>query len=216
MEQVSFKTRVKNVAIENAHKYKAYYVDKDYLLISDAFHDKNYYCVKAEKDNYLHLLGVSTKLSAESFFDKCEDGSLSEDDFEIMANERDAKSVKGSIRRKINVLPEIFELMSEKSMVEESFQKNKVFCSIASANDECTLGFVSTPAARPKSLLKGNELNSQKSKPIKIILSKKRNEDKYDNLIVGSKEDLVENYELVKALVSKKLENIILSENKKE
>lgn len=69
-EQISFKTRVKDIAISIARDYYSYFVCRDYLLISDAFKREPYYIVRAEKDNYLHLVGVSTKLSATAFFDK--------------------------------------------------------------------------------------------------------------------------------------------------
>ena len=82
-EQVSFKTRVKETAISIALDYYSYYVCRDYLLISDAFKCSPYYIVRAEKDNYLHLVGVSTLLSATAFFDKCLNGTLEESDFEI-------------------------------------------------------------------------------------------------------------------------------------
>ena len=67
-DQVSFKTRAKDTAISIAPDYYSYYVCRDYLLISDAFKNSPYYIVRAEKDNYLHLVGVSTKLSATAFF----------------------------------------------------------------------------------------------------------------------------------------------------
>ena len=82
-DQVSFKTRVIDTAISIAPDYYSYYVCRDYLLISDAFKNSPYYIVRAEKDNYLHLVGVSTKLSATAFFDKCLNGTLDESDFEI-------------------------------------------------------------------------------------------------------------------------------------
>lgn len=67
-DQVSFKTRVKEAAINNASGYYSYYVCKDYLLVSDAFMNTPYYIVKAEKDNYLHLIGVSMADGHSSFF----------------------------------------------------------------------------------------------------------------------------------------------------
>ena len=85
-DQISFKTRVKDTAISIAQNYYSYYVCRDYLLISDAFNSSPYYIVRAEKDNYLHLVGVSNKLSATSFFDKCLNGTLDESDFDACLN----------------------------------------------------------------------------------------------------------------------------------
>lgn len=61
--QISFKTRVKNALIQYAGVYYSQFVCKDYLLISDAFHKQAYYILSAEKDNFLHLTGVTTSLS---------------------------------------------------------------------------------------------------------------------------------------------------------
>ena len=82
-QKISFKTRVLETAISYSKGYYSLYVSLDYLIISDAFHIHPYYIVSAEKSNYLHLLGVSTGLSASDFFEKCYNGTLTEDDFEI-------------------------------------------------------------------------------------------------------------------------------------
>ena len=70
-KQISFKTRVKNTLIQYAGVYYTQFVCRDYLLISDAFHNLPFYILSAEKDNFLHLTGVTTPLSASSVFDKC-------------------------------------------------------------------------------------------------------------------------------------------------
>ena len=69
-DQVSFKTRVLSTIIQCAKQYNAFYVEQNHLLVSDAFKKNPYYIIQAEKDNYLHLTGVSTSLSAREFFDK--------------------------------------------------------------------------------------------------------------------------------------------------
>ena len=81
-ETISFKSRVRNIAVQYAAQYNSYYANKSYLLFSDAFKNKPYYIVEAESTNYLHLLGVSTNLSADNFYLKCLTGVLTEDDFE--------------------------------------------------------------------------------------------------------------------------------------
>ncbi|MCR5419152.1 MAG: hypothetical protein K6E84_09580 [Lachnospiraceae bacterium] len=42
----------------------------------------------------------------------------------------------------------------------------------ASSDGACTLGFIATPGARPKTLLAGDELDHTKSGNLKIVLSK--------------------------------------------
>jgi hypothetical protein len=82
MQQISFKERVRNAAIRYSKDYYfSQYVSRDYLVFSDAFQSQPYYIISAEKSNYLHLIGVSTNLSATDFFDKCFNGTLAESDF---------------------------------------------------------------------------------------------------------------------------------------
>ncbi len=204
-ENISFKSRVKNEAITYASRYKSYFVDKSYLIISDAFSNQPYYIIEAEESNYLHLVGVSTSLSAQGFYDKCVDGSLNEDDFELSFHGKDPKFSKGSIRQKILTLPYMFSIISSMSLVEEDFIKNVVRCSLASSNHSCTVGFISTPFARPMTLLKGNELDSSKAKPIKLALSKPRNAIEYSSILVGSDNSLLESYEVINPLISSDL-----------
>ena len=164
-----------------------------------------------EKDNFLHLTGVTTSLSPSSFFDKCLNGSLEEDDFDLTSHGQDEKASKGSIRRKIKSLPYIGGLISASSYVEEDFRKNSVFCSIASSDGSCTMGFIAVPKARPKTLLIGNELDSAKAQPLKIILMKSRSDTLFDTVIAGNDNDLVSNYELIKTHIDAALNSRILS-----
>ena len=70
---VSFKERVKNEAIANANLYQSNFIDYEYLVCSEAINN-GYHIIKFDKGNYLHLIGIHTTLSAEEFFDKCNDG----------------------------------------------------------------------------------------------------------------------------------------------
>lgn len=209
--QISFKARVKNTLIQYSGVYYTQFVCKDYLLISDAFHKKAYYILSAEKDNFLHLTGVTTSMSSSSFFDKCLNGSLEEDDFELTSHGQDEKASKGSIRRKIKSLSSIGSLISASSYVEEDFRKNKVYCSIASSDGSCTMGFIAVPKARPKTLLIGNELDNTKAMPIKIILMKNRNDILFDTLLAGNDDDLATNYDLIKSHIDSALRDKILA-----
>ena len=204
-DQISFKTRVRNTIVQYAPQYYSFYVCHDYLLLSESFSDSPYYVISAEKDNYLHLTGVSTTLSPSDFFSKCLNGSLSEDDFDLAPNEQMVKNAKGTIRRKIKALPFIFDLMDTSCYVEEHFCKNAIYCSFASSDGACTMGFVTTPTARPKTLLIGNELDVNSSSHIKAILSKSRDEDKYTTITSGSYEDFKASFQVIQDLLSDNL-----------
>ena len=183
MAEKSFKERVLQEIVKEAKKYKEIYVDYEYLICSEAFVERKYYIVDAEKDNFQHLTGVHSRISARSFFDKCVDGSLSEEDFDF-----DGKSVKGTVRRKIKALPDMMGLFREGLQAEEGFKKNKVICSFAAESSNCTLGFTDSEKARPKSLIWGNEL--KKAKPVELVLKRRSGAELFDEIVIGSREDI--------------------------
>lgn len=57
-------------------------------------------------------------------------------------------------------LPIIGTVFTNTPVAEENFVKNKIYCNIATSENSFTLGFINTPTARPKTLLKGNELSN--------------------------------------------------------
>ena len=133
-DQVPFKTRVLNTIIQCAKQYNTFYVEKNHLLVSDAFKKKPYYIIQAEKDNFLHLTGVSTSLSAVDFFDKAMDSSLAESDIQLITHGKSEKDSKGTIRQKIKNLTSITAVIGSSCMVQEDFKRNAVLCTFASAN----------------------------------------------------------------------------------
>ena len=205
-QKKSFKTRVLETIIECASTYNDYYVEYDYLILSDAFKKKPYYIISADKDNYLHLTGVSTALSARAFFDKCIDGTLIEDDFDLMTHGKSEKESRGTIRQKVKNLPHITSVISATSQIQEDFRRNAVVCTFASAISSATLGFISAAnRARPKSLLNGSVIDPEKSSSIKLALSRQRNSEKFDTLLIGNMETLIENSCTIRELLSEKL-----------
>lgn len=206
--EIPFKERVKNIAIEESKNYQQVYVDNSYLIFSTTFSEKDYYILSAEKDNYLHLIGVNTNLKADVFFDKCSLGTLEEDDFDFEKPHQDIRTVKGSVRRKINCLPNIKYLFDSNDLVfDENFKKNKVVCALAASDGEVTLGFTHGKKSRPKTLLKGNELKN----PVKVdlIFSKKKSEDKFTKLVYGEISTFKSNVDKLINLVSDDLKKQI-------
>lgn len=184
----SFKQRVQKSAIKYAKEYNETFVKYDYLICSEVFHEKGYVEIKAEATNYLHLLGINTNLTAKEFFDKCLTEKLCEYDFDFNKSGQTESSVKGSVRQKIKVLPEMMEMLEGQLFVEKEFNKNKVFCAFATAKDTFTIGFVET--GRPKTLMKNNQLNKEKCKPVDLIIRKERKENKYSEIVFGSSIEL--------------------------
>ena len=117
--------------------------------------------------------------------------------------------MKGSVRRKINSLPNIMGMFSVGTFVEEDFEKNRIRCALAAGNISTTLGFVVTGKAKPMTLLKGNELNSGKAKKLDIVLRRKSGEKKFSEMLIGSSEHLQEYKEALNGLLSKELQDLL-------
>lgn len=190
-EAQGFKKRVKEVVIKAAQEYKNYFLNYDYLICSDAFLKQDYYIIKGNETNFKHLTGVvADSDTPKSFFEKSLNGTLTENDFEIRKNEQDTFT-KGSVRRKISVIQDAMQIFKVTTYVEEDFQKNNILCSFATENGSSTLGFTLTGiVTRPLTLLKGNQLDINKSKEIELVLRRKRGEKLFADIIVGDKDAL--------------------------
>ena len=209
MDQVSFKERVRQTAIECSKEYKEKFVKYDYLVCSTAFSNK-YYIISAREDNYQHLTGVHSLISAQEFFNKSYDGTLLESDFDFSKRGQSEKSVKGSVREKIAVLKDTMDLFSYKDIyVEESFCKNKVLCSFATAIPLFTLGFTNNVYATPKSLLKNNQLTANTNK-VDLIIRKLRTEKDFSEIILLDEEKVDIYYDEIKTLISAEISDTLL------
>jgi len=208
-EQKSFKERVKESVIQNAYSYQKYFVDYEYLLCSAAFVKNEYYIVSAYEDNYLHLTGLHTSLSASEFFEKCYKRTLEESDFDFCKSGQNEKEVKGSVRRKINSLPSIMDIFNVGTSVEEDFEKNRIRCALAAGNVSATLGFAVAGKAKPMTLLKGNELNTAKAKKLDLVLRRKSGESRFNEMLIGDAARLAEHQEVLSELLSDELLSLV-------
>lgn len=186
---ISFKERVRQVAIREASHYKSVFVDYDYLICCKDFATKKHYIITAEEDNYAHLLGVNILCSASDFFTKCYTGLLVEDDFNFSKPGQNENVIKGTVRRKINSLEKIKNIFDGQILVEESFKKNNVICAIAATDLSITVGFSSGKKSYPKTLLKGNELSDSAVEPT-LILRKKSGDEYFKEIVYGNINDL--------------------------
>ena len=150
MSEKSFKERVREEMINAAIQYKQVYVDYEYLICSEAFVEQDFYIVAVREDNFQHLTGVNSTLSPKEFYFKCLQGVLEESDFDFAKSGQDEKMVKGTVRRKIQILPNMMEFFKAGVETEEKFKKNKVSCSFATADGMCTLGFSESKKAGTK------------------------------------------------------------------
>ena len=182
MTQASFKTNVLKKILIGAKIYQSAFLNYDYQIVSVHFRLKKCYIIAAEKDNFLHLTGVHTELSAGEFFERAIRETLTENDFDFVKKGQSEAAVKGSVRRKVQFLPILDKILQQSTLVEEDFSKNKITCSLAMSENSFTLGFVMTPNGRPKTLLKGNELKNYFA--IDSIKRRKRGEKIFEDFIV--------------------------------
>ncbi|MBR7927051.1 hypothetical protein KBI51_02525 [Aerococcaceae bacterium zg-ZUI334] len=163
---VSFEERVRNELMSYAKLYRQNFIDVEYFIYTSEFMFSKYYTIKAYKDNFLHLTGVSTSLTANEFFDNCLNETLTLEDFSV-----GNKQQKGTVRRKLSVFSNAMNLfLSGDILVEEKFVKNNVRCSFASSDNCCTMGFASMINSKPQTLLKGNQLEN--GKRVEVICKK--------------------------------------------
>lgn len=197
-DQTSFKARVTGEIIRGAAVFKDCFVDYEYLLCSDAFIHRPYYIVRANGDNYQHLTGVASRIKAGDFFERCLAGTLTEEDISFIKAGQSEKEVKGSVRRKIAVLPCLSAMFGEDVLVEEDFAKNRIRCSFALGKEACTLGFSNAGTARPQSLLKGDLLDRSKARPLSLVLRRPSGAVQFDRLLLGRAEELRERLAAIK------------------
>lgn len=85
-------------------------------------------------------------------------------------------------------------------MTQENFIKNKIRCNFATEDGRCTLGFVGS--GRPKTLLKGNELDKTLMGEVDLVFRKKRGfNGLFNELVFGEKEKITEYKEQIRLLL---------------
>ncbi len=92
-------------------------------------------------------------------------------------------------------------LFEQKLFAEDNFKRNKVECAFATSDNKCTLGFA--VSGRPKSLLKGNKLETNKVKEVDLIFRKPRGSKMpYSELVYGNVADIIQYKEKILDFVS--------------
>ena len=212
---ISFKQRVAETVSQYSADFKSVFVDYEYLVCSPAFVLNPYYIITADKDNYLHLTGVSYR-DPNDFFNKCSTGTLTEADISFAKRGQAESAVKGSVRRKINVLPNLVRIFDSSLIVEESFSKNRVVCSFGASDNSCTVGFTLTSGnslrVRPMTLLSGSELDRAKARDVELILRRKTGGSSFDTLLLGDTDMLLKYRTSLWELLSEQLKESITTD----
>ena len=205
MAAQSFKERVTQTAISQAKIYEQVFLKYEYLLCSKAFHNRPYYIVSAHADNYRHLIGVNTVISAENFFEKCINGTLAEEDFDFNKKGQPEKETKGAVRDKLIALPQFLSMMSKPLVAEEAFIKNRVHCIFAATDRSATVGFAAADKSKPMTLLRGDRLDPSKSSSVDLILRRRAGTALFDEIVYGDETKIAEYIEGIQMLLSEEL-----------
>ncbi|MCR5732915.1 MAG: hypothetical protein K6G51_08260 [Sphaerochaetaceae bacterium] len=190
MKQNSLKNKLKESYIISAELYKNLFIDNEYLITSSSFQNRDYYIIYGNRDNFLHLTGVHSKLKSAEFFDRAIYGTLTEHDFDFSNPYMNTRDVIGCAKKKAKALLKLESLFQGEIETKESFQKGRIKADLALSNQFLTLLFVAPDRARPKSMLGGNMIKN--GGKIDLVLRRKRGEEFFSELIIGSDEKLDE------------------------
>lgn len=97
------------IIVNAAKAYDLRLKNKHFLIIYQEGSVIKEACVGFRDMNYLHMTGVSSRLSAQQFYSACLDGKLSPNDFEI--------DDKGKVQQKLTVLPYLADLLYHNCMI---------------------------------------------------------------------------------------------------
>ena len=202
MEVTSFKSKVCQLAISNASDFKHNYIDYEYLICSP-YLPNNHQILRAAESNYLHLIGVNAHIPPDKFFNKCIEQTLVEDDFDFNKKGVASGIIKGAVRDKSKVLINMTHLLYSKDIImQTNFSKNKITCSLASSDLNCTVGFATS--GHPKTLLKGNYLDCS-FKPDLILRRTSKSDELFGQIIYGDISNINEYKETLSSLLSKNI-----------
>lgn len=158
METRSFKENVLDSILVGAKSYQAL-LGIDFKVKSPSFIERQEYLLRFNEDNFLHLTGVLTSLTAKEFFHKAIDGTLSLDDFDCEST----VALKGTVRCKARNIRDIGTLLDRAVAVAEKLSSGRVYCLFAASDGSCTLGFVGGRILNPNTLLNKSKIDPNSS-----------------------------------------------------
>ena len=168
------------------------------------------FLIAAQKENFLHLTGVSSHRRKGDFFDACLNGSVCKSDFNFEGKRRSARENRGNARRKLNSFPRLRHLFSSDLLIEQNYVKNSISCSLAASEGRITIGFTGKILLAPMTLLKGNHLHNPQA--VSFVLRKKNGEEKFNELIYGDENCLPSSLRILGYNVSEDLIETIWNE----
>ena len=134
-------------------------IDQSFLIYDDQLENKKGYLLRFYKNNFLHLTGVKTNLSAKEFYFKCFNDTLKQNDLTNFSN----NTYRRLFRGKLYALKQIDQYFYQTLDVQENFERNSVLCTIATSDGIKTIGFAKVNKINvPKTILNKNKLDLNK------------------------------------------------------
>ena len=173
------KDDVLKTIIKSANLYKKNLVNKNFLIVSKNRNEPyNFWELKFEKKQFLHLVGVKTNLSSKHFYTKATTKKLSINDFEPRTD--------GTTELKIAVLPLLMEFKNSIRMI-GNYSKDcspRLITEVLAGNIQGALGFVHDEKSDlvPNTCLKCDTKLRSSSARIVLMLSKNLSDKEYSTI----------------------------------
>ncbi len=103
------KEKAVNIIVDAVKRYEECLNNRRFLIIYATEKEAQYVEVQFQSNNFLHLTGVKTKLSASSFYIRCLNNRLRVEDI--------SADISGKTEEKLMVLPYLHELMYKPCMI---------------------------------------------------------------------------------------------------
>lgn len=114
------KKAVLKIIVRAAKEYEEKLNDKHFLIVYREGKETKAVSVGFRDMNFLHMTGITTKLSAQQFYAACLESKLSERDFEM--------DKKGKVQQKLMVLPYLSELLYHRCMIGKFINSGIYIC----------------------------------------------------------------------------------------
>lgn len=201
------KNAIRQGIIDSAAIYSQDLAGKAFLYV----YGDEYFEVSFPVDHFLHLTGVETKLSANSFYENAKKAKLTNSQFYF-----DARHPYANAKKKLPCLKRLPELTNDMVCILKDMQTITIIYKLSVTNLEFTLGFTENTDD------KGNKINdfflpmslrvedtsvekSNDGEIVDFIFSKDASVARYDTLLVEDKSKTIP--ESIKHLISEKFYN---------
>ena len=102
-------------------------------------------------------------------------------------------------------MPDFLSMLGSSLVAQEKFVKNKVSCTFATTDRCVTVGYITVGKSRPKTLLKGDELEEEKCKKVDLILRRSSGEKLFNEIVCGDTDMILKYKAKIESLLAENL-----------